>query len=73
MGMVADWPASACRRVIRTRWRRRAEQNGHCGSAEVSGALERLADALDNRIEFGVWGGMTERERRACCGVIPRW
>lgn len=23
-----------------------------------------LADALDNRIEFGVWGGMTERERR---------
>ena len=26
---------------------------------------ECLADALDNRIEFGVWGGMTERERRA--------
>lgn len=24
-----------------------------------------LADALDNRTEFGVWGGMTERERRA--------
>jgi WhiB family transcriptional regulator, redox-sensing transcriptional regulator len=23
-----------------------------------------LADALDNRIEFGVWGGMTERARR---------
>uniref|UniRef100_UPI001295A997 WhiB family transcriptional regulator n=1 Tax=Actinomadura macrotermitis TaxID=2585200 RepID=UPI001295A997 len=26
---------------------------------------ECLADALDNRIEFGVWGGMTEQERRA--------
>ena len=26
---------------------------------------ECLADALDNRTEFGVWGGMTERERRA--------
>lgn len=26
---------------------------------------ECLADALDHRIEFGVWGGMTERERRA--------
>lgn len=26
---------------------------------------ECLADALDNDIEFGVWGGMTERERRA--------
>lgn len=25
---------------------------------------ECLADALDNRVEFGVWGGMTERERR---------
>ena len=23
------------------------------------------ADALDNEIEFGVWGGMTERQRRA--------
>jgi len=27
--------------------------------------LECLADALDHRVEFGVWGGMTERERRA--------
>ena len=26
---------------------------------------ECLADALDNRVEVGVWGGMTERERRA--------
>lgn len=26
--------------------------------------LECLADALDNRMDFGVWGGMTERERR---------
>ncbi len=27
--------------------------------------LECAADALDNHVEFGVWGGMTERERRA--------
>ena len=27
--------------------------------------LECAADALDNRVEFGVWGGMTERQRRA--------
>nr|WP_255426912.1 WhiB family transcriptional regulator [Pseudonocardia sp. C8] len=26
---------------------------------------ECLAHALDQRIEFGVWGGMTERDRRA--------
>ena len=24
-----------------------------------------LADALDNQMDFGVWGGMTERQRRA--------
>ena len=26
---------------------------------------ECLAEALDGEIEFGVWGGLTERERRA--------
>ncbi|MGC0344397.1 WhiB family transcriptional regulator [Streptomyces sp. SLBN-8D4] len=30
---------------------------------------ECLAYALDQRIEFGVWGGMTERERR---GLLRR-
>jgi WhiB family redox-sensing transcriptional regulator len=32
---------------------------------------ECLAEALDNRIEFGVWGGMTERERRALLRQRP--
>jgi WhiB family redox-sensing transcriptional regulator len=32
---------------------------------------ECLADALDNRIEFGVWGGLTERERRALLKKRP--
>ena len=26
--------------------------------------MDCLIEALDNRIEWGVWGGMTERERR---------
>lgn len=26
---------------------------------------ECLAYALDHRVEYGIWGGMTERERRA--------
>jgi len=26
--------------------------------------IECLSDALDNQVKFGVWGGMTERERR---------
>lgn len=30
-----------------------------------------LADALDNRIEFGVWGGLTERQRRALLRKHP--
>jgi WhiB family redox-sensing transcriptional regulator len=31
---------------------------------------ECLADSLDNRTEFGVWGAMTERQRRA---LLKRW
>lgn len=34
-----------------------------CRSCPVR--TECLAHALDERVEFGVWGGMTERERRA--------
>ncbi len=33
--------------------------------------LQCLADALDNRVEFGVWGGMTERQRRALLKQHP--
>src|SRR5690242_6819999 len=32
---------------------------------------ECLAEALDNQIEWGVWGGMTERERRAILRKRP--
>jgi WhiB family redox-sensing transcriptional regulator len=34
--------------------------------------MECLADALDNRVEYGVWGGMTERERRALLRRSPQ-
>lgn len=34
-----------------------------CMGCEVR--TECLAEALDSAVEFGVWGGMTERERRA--------
>ncbi|NDK89602.1 WhiB family transcriptional regulator [Gordonia desulfuricans] len=33
--------------------------------------LQCGADALDNRVEFGVWGGMTERQRRALLRQHP--
>jgi WhiB family redox-sensing transcriptional regulator len=32
---------------------------------------ECAAEALDNRVEFGVWGGMTERQRRALLHQHP--
>lgn len=34
-----------------------------CGLCQVK--TECLAEALDNNLEWGVWGGLTERERRA--------
>jgi WhiB family transcriptional regulator, redox-sensing transcriptional regulator len=33
--------------------------------------VQCLSHALDERIEFGVWGGMTERERRAMLKARP--
>ncbi len=33
--------------------------------------LECAADALDNQMEFGVWGGMTERQRHALLKQHP--
>lgn len=33
--------------------------------------LQCRADALDNRVEFGVWGGLTERQRRAMLREHP--
>jgi WhiB family transcriptional regulator, redox-sensing transcriptional regulator len=62
-------------------WRQRARcRDENPDSLFVQGAQQRdvrevckacpvrtecLAHALDNRIRFGVWGGMTERERKA--------
>lgn len=33
--------------------------------------LQCLSDALDNRVEFGVWGGLTERQRRGLLRQRP--
>lgn len=60
-------------------WSLRAKCQGTADALFVEGAQQKkarqvcrgcavrsncLAEALDNRIEWGVWGGMTERERR---------
>ncbi len=39
--------------------------------ADCAVRLDCLIDALDHRIVFGVWGGMTERERRSLLRRYP--
>ena len=65
---VEDWAArAACKSdTPDALFVRGAEQNKAkqvCAGCPVR--TECLAEALDNQIEWGVWGGMTERERRA--------
>jgi WhiB family redox-sensing transcriptional regulator len=68
-------------------WRRAARcRTADAEALFVTGALQRearrfcracpvrtecLAHALDQHVEFGVWGGMTERERRALLRSRP--
>lgn len=40
-----------------------------CFACEVR--MECLADALNSEANFGVWGGLTERERRAMLRYYP--
>ena len=40
-----------------------------CFACEVR--MECLADALSSKTTFGVWGGLTERERRALLRQYP--
>lgn len=68
MSLENDWAArAACRTTdpdalfVQGAAQNRAK--AICMGCDVR--TECLADALDNRVEFGVWGGMTERERRA--------
>ena len=69
-----NWRASArCRTVdaegLFVTGARQREARGFCRTCPVR--TECLAHALDQRIEFGVWGGMTERERRALLRSRP--
>ncbi len=71
---VEDWTiAAACRGMdpdelfVQGAAQNRAKTV--CAACPVR--TECLADALDNRVEFGVWGGMTERERRALLRKRP--
>src|ERR1700752_4072442 len=67
-----DWrPAARCRNrkpdELFVTGARQREAREMCRPCPVR--TECLAHALDHRIEFGVWGGLTERERR---GLVQR-
>jgi WhiB family redox-sensing transcriptional regulator len=68
MVATGDWRVSAnCRngdpdRLFVTGAKQRAARS-ICRGCPV--LTQCLAKALDEKIEFGVWGGMTERQRRA--------
>ena len=74
MAVGRNWRASArCRTSdaegLFVTGARQREARGFCRACPVR--TECLAHALDQRIEFGVWGGMTERERRALLRTRP--
>ncbi len=74
MTWISEWPAqAACRGadpdVLFVQGAAQNRVKTMCASCVVR--TECLADALDNEIEFGVWGGMTERERRALLRKRP--
>jgi len=66
--MVKVWgPQGACRQAdpdaLFVRGAAQQAAKNVCTGCPV--IAECLADSLDNKTEFGVWGGMTERQRRA--------
>lgn len=74
MSWTLDWAAQgACRTtepdVLFVQGAAQNRVKAMCMGCPVR--TECLADALDNRTEFGVWGGMTERERRALLRKRP--
>lgn len=74
MTWISDWPAqAACRGAdpdfLFVQGAAQNRVKSMCAGCTVR--TECLADALDNEIEFGVWGGMTERERRALLRKRP--
>jgi WhiB family redox-sensing transcriptional regulator len=69
-----NWRASArCRTAdaeeLFVKGAAQREARAFCRTCPVR--TECLAHALDEQVEYGVWGGMTERERRALLRSRP--
>ncbi|MGQ0577210.1 MAG: WhiB family transcriptional regulator [Pseudonocardia sp.] len=75
MAETWNWRTAARCRVadadgLFARGRHQREARRFCDACPVR--TECLAHALDQRVEIGVWGGMTERERRALLKDRPQ-
>ncbi|ORV63341.1 WhiB family transcriptional regulator [Mycobacterium gastri] len=71
----AAWVSKArCRNIdpeeLFVRGAAQREAAAFCRNCPV--ILECAADALDNRVEYGIWGGLTERQRRALLKQHPQ-
>lgn len=74
MVATGNWRVSAnCRNVdperLFVKGAKQREARSICRGCPV--LTQCLAQALDEKLEFGVWGGMTERERRAMLKQRP--
>jgi WhiB family redox-sensing transcriptional regulator len=72
--LTGDWRVSAnCQHSepdeLFVRGAKQHDAKSVCAGCPV--LAECLSHALDNRIEFGVWGGLTERQRRALLKSRP--
>lgn len=73
--MRDEWPImAACRKgdpdALFVSGKRQNDAKRVCRRCPVR--YECLAYALDRRVEHGVWGGMTERERRSLLRRYPQ-
>jgi WhiB family transcriptional regulator, redox-sensing transcriptional regulator len=78
IGTVADaptewWSKALCRSADPDKLfvRGAAQRTAAAFCRQCPVITQCLADALDNQVEFGVWGGMTERQRRALLKQHP--
>src|SRR5262245_35669940 len=72
--LAGDWRVSAnCQHKdpdsLFVRGAKQHDAKAVCAGCPV--LTECLSHALDNRVEFGVWGGLTERQRRALLKSRP--
>jgi WhiB family redox-sensing transcriptional regulator len=66
--VAADWRSRGACRTYDPDWlfvRGAAQRQAKLVCHPCPVRARCLGEALDRRIEYGVWGGMTERERRA--------